>query len=103
MPPNSPSAASRSGYPPKTWLRPLRYRRAAPHPSLISSSWRSGSQGLVHLPMIKKLLLRLERSGKDDPHRLAVCPVNGKNPGAPGGMAQIEVARLGGEPAGIWK
>src|SRR4051794_38738552 len=52
------------------------------------------SEGLVHLPVIKEFLLRLEGPGEDDPHRLAVCAVNGENPGAPAGVTQVEIARL---------
>src|SRR6185295_17480715 len=59
------------------------------------------AQGLVHFPLIKELLLRLERPGMDDPRGLPVRAVNGQDAGAVGGHSQVEEPRLGGEPGGV--
>src|SRR5260221_8173513 len=42
------------------------------------------TQGLIHFALIKKLLLRLERSGVDNPDRLPVGPIHREDSSAPG-------------------
>src|ERR1051325_10512871 len=58
-------------------------------------------QRLVHFPLVKKPLFRLELPRIEDPDLFSIGPIHTENPRPAGGHPQVEEPRLNGKPGGV--